>query len=56
MENEYNENKKYSFNTIYKQYLYYIIIGIISFITLVFMPMIGSDANLGFDLPQTAAG
>ncbi len=43
------------FEKVYKQYLYYIIIGIISFITLVFLPMIGSDAELGFNLPKTAA-
>lgn len=43
------------FNYYYKQYLYYGVIGIISFIALVFLPMIGSEAEIGFKLPQTAA-
>ena len=38
-----------------KQYIYYIIIFVISFITLVFLPMIGTDLNVGFTLPTTPA-
>ena len=38
-----------------KKYLYYGIIGVISLIVLVFVPMIGSDAELGFVLPKTPA-
>lgn len=38
-----------------KKYLYYGLIGAISLIVLVFVPMIGSDAQLGFVLPQTPA-
>lgn len=38
-----------------KKYLYYGIIGVISLIVLVFVPMIGSDAELGFTLPKTPA-
>lgn len=40
----------------YKKYLYYGIIGIVSIVVLVFLPMIGSDAGLGFKLPTTVAG
>lgn len=43
------------FEKVYRQYLYYVIIGVVSFITLVFLPMIGSDAELGFNLPKTPA-
>lgn len=39
-----------------KQYIYYLIIGIISFISLVFLPMIGSEIGLGWNLPDTASG
>lgn len=38
-----------------KQYIYYILIFIVSFITLVFLPMIGTDLNVGFSLPTTPA-
>ena len=38
-----------------KKYLYYGLIGVISLIVLVFVPMIGSDAELGFTLPKTPA-
>lgn len=39
-----------------KQWWYYILIGIISFISLVFLPMVGSDINLGWKLPNTFVG
>lgn len=37
-------------------YMYYIIIGVISFVTLVFLPMIGTDVGLGWAVPTTATG
>lgn len=39
-----------------RQYLYYCLIAAISMITLTFIPMIGSEADIGFNLPNTAAG
>lgn len=39
-----------------RQRLYYFLIGIISFISLVFLPMVGSSADIGWNLPTTAAG
>lgn len=39
-----------------KQWMYYIIIGIISFIALVFLPMIGSEVGLAWNLPNTTVG
>lgn len=42
-------------NHYYTHYLYYGLIIVISFLVLVFVPLIGSDANLGFSLPNTSA-
>lgn len=39
-----------------KQSLYYIIIGVVSFIALVFLPMIGSTVGLGWNIPDTVVG
>ena len=39
-----------------KQYTYYFIIGIVSFISVVFLPMVGSEAGLGWALPDTTVG
>ena len=39
-----------------KQWMYYFIIGIVSMIALCFLPMIGSDVNLGWKLPNTVVG
>lgn len=39
-----------------KQWLYYLIIGVISLISLVFLPLVGSEVGLGWDLPNTSAG
>ena len=39
-----------------KQWLYYFIIGIISFIALTFLPMIGSSVGLGWNIPNTIVG
>ena len=40
----------------FKKYLYYGLIAVISLIVLVFVPMIGTEAELGFSLPNTTAG
>lgn len=39
-----------------KQWMYYFIIGIVSMIALCFLPMIGSDIGLGWNLPDTVVG
>ena len=39
-------------DAINKQYLYYVIIGIFTFIVLVFMPMLGSSLDGGLKLPE----
>ena len=39
-----------------KQNLYYIIIGIISFLSVAFLPMVGSTIGLEWKLPDTTAG
>lgn len=39
-----------------RQNIYYIIIFLISMLTLVFLPMVGSQVGLGFNLPDTPAG
>lgn len=39
-----------------RQTLYYWIIFIVSIVVLVFMPMIGSEAGIGFNLPTSPAG
>ena len=39
-----------------KQGMYYIIIAVISFISVVFLPMLGSTLGLGWKLPATTAG
>ena len=39
-------------DAINKQYLYYVIIGVFSFIVLVFMPMLGSSLDGGLKLPE----
>lgn len=40
----------------WKQYQYYLIIGIISAVALFFLPMIGSQAGLAWRIPDTFAG
>lgn len=40
----------------FKQWMYYIIIGIVSMIALCFLPMIGSTAGLGWNIPNTVVG
>lgn len=39
-----------------RQYLYYCLVGAISIVMLIFMPMLGSAAGLQWVLPTTAAG
>lgn len=39
-----------------RQYIYYFIIGILSLITLTFLPMIGSAIGLDWNVPTTAVG
>lgn len=39
-----------------RQWMYYLLIGIISLISLTFLPMIGTKANLGWNLPNTPVG
>ena len=39
-----------------KQNMYYILIGIISFISVAFLPMVGSTIGLGWKLPDTPTG
>lgn len=38
-----------------RQYIYYILIFVISFLVLVFLPMIGTDLEMGFRWPETPA-
>lgn len=40
----------------FKLHLYYFIIGVISFISLVFLPMIGTKVGLGWNVPDTPVG
>ena len=40
----------------WKQWQYYIIIGIISLVALFFLPMIGSEAGLAWNVPTTVVG
>lgn len=39
-----------------RQWMYYFVIGIVSLIALCFLPMIGSSANLGWNIPNTIVG
>jgi predicted PurR-regulated permease PerM len=38
------------------QYLYYIIIGVLSFISVTILPMLGSEVGLQWNIPTTTAG
>ena len=40
----------------FKKYLYYGLVGVISFIILVFLPMLGSETEMGFKFPNTTSG
>jgi uncharacterized membrane protein len=39
-----------------RQFMYYVIIGVISLIALCFLPMIGSNIGLGWNIPNTTVG
>lgn len=39
-----------------KQWMYYLLIGLLSLIALVFLPMIGSTVGLGWSIPNTVVG
>lgn len=39
-----------------KQWLYYFIIGIVSFVALVFLPMVGTEVGMDWKLPTTTVG
>lgn len=39
-----------------KQWMYYFIIGIVSLVALVFLPMIGSEVGLAWSIPNTTVG
>lgn len=39
-----------------KQWLYYFLIGVISLISLVFLPMVGSEVGMEWNLPTTTSG
>lgn len=47
-----NQGSRKILEAINKQYLYYVIIGIFTFIVLVFMPMLGSSIDGGLQLPK----
>lgn len=47
-----NQGSRKILEAINKQYLYYVIIGVFTFIVLVFMPMLGSSLDGGLKLPQ----
>ena len=50
------EQDKDSVKQSLKQGMYYIIIAVISFISVVFLPMLGSTLGLGWKIPDTTAG
>jgi hypothetical protein len=49
-------NARHEFYDKWKQYQYYVIIGVVSLIALFFLPMVGSEVGLAFVLPNTVAG
>lgn len=49
-------NNKHEFYDKWQQYQYYVIIGIVSLVALLFLPMVGSEVGLAFVLPNTPAG
>lgn len=52
-----NEDKlRDTIATVKGQYLYYFIIGIISFVALMFLPMLGTEVGLGWNIPNTTVG
>ena len=55
-EDKQTEQEDDSIRQTLKQGMYYIIIAVISFISVVFLPMLGSTLGLGWKLPDTTAG
>lgn len=55
-EDEQIEQNRDSVKQSLKQGMYYIIIAVISFISVVFLPMLGSTLGLGWKIPDTTAG
>lgn len=43
-------------NKVFNQYVYYVLITVLSLICLFFLPMLGSTAGLSFSLPTTTVG
>lgn len=43
-------------NAFIKKYQYYFIIGLVSVMALLFLPLIGSEAGLAWNIPNTATG
>lgn len=39
-----------------RSYLYYVVIGILSFVSLVFLPMVGTEVGMDFVIPTTVSG
>ena len=39
-----------------RQWLYYLLIGVISLVSLVFLPMVGSEVGMDWNLPTTPSG
>lgn len=39
-----------------KQNMYYVIIGVVSFVALIFLPFLGSDLGMGWKIPNTTVG
>lgn len=39
-----------------RQYLYYVLIFVLSLCMLIFLPMIGSTQDIGYNVPNTTAG
>lgn len=50
------QRKRNEVNEKLRQNFYYIIIFIVTLVVLIFLPMIGSEAGLKFNIPTTAAG
>ena len=40
----------------FKVYMYYVIIGLVSLISLIFLPMVGSEIGLDWNIPNTTVG
>ena len=54
--NENEDKLRETVSTVKSQYIYYFLIGIISFIALVFLPFVGSTIGLDWNIPDTIVG